>query len=113
TERFGVEVDLVPPGYTASRDDPPNADPRTTYDLAGPFFLYPAITYPHKNHALLVRAFAGVVEQRPDALLVLTHRGAQMEAGLHELIAGLGIAKNVRRLGHIDRADLDWLYAHA
>jgi glycosyltransferase involved in cell wall biosynthesis len=36
-----------------------------------------------------------------------------MEAGLQELIAGLGIAKNVRRLGHIDRAELDWLYAHA
>ena len=113
TDRFRVPVELVPPGYSATADTPPSGDPRTKYDLTGPFFLYPAITYPHKNHAILVRAFAGVVAKRPDALLVLTHRSAQMEGEVQALIGELGLAGNVRRLGHIDRGDLNWLYANA
>jgi alpha-1,3-rhamnosyl/mannosyltransferase len=113
TEEFGVPVDLVPPGYSASIDTPPSSDPRERYDLHGPFFLYPAITYPHKNHATLVRAFAGVVAKQPDALLVLTHRAAQTEASLQDLIARLDIATHVRRIGHVERADLNWLYANA
>ena len=36
------------------------------FGLDRPWFLYPAITYPHKDHATLVRALAQV----PDALLV-------------------------------------------
>lgn len=113
TDRFHVPVELVSPGYTAAADEQPVGDPAATYDLTGPFFLYPAITYPHKNHATLVRAFAAVVAQRPDALLVLTHRAAQTEESLRDLITRLGIAKNVRRLGHIPRGDLAWLYRHA
>ena len=113
TDAFGVPVELVPPGYTADLDDEPRRDPRAAYELDGPFFLYPAITYPHKNHATLVRAFAGVVAARPDALLVLTHRAAQMEDELHSLIVSLGLTKNVRRLGHVERADLNWFYANA
>ena len=113
SQRFGVAVELVLPGYTATLAREPDGDPGERYDLTGPFFLYPAITYPHKNHTMLVRAFAGVVQQRPDALLVLTHRAAQTEDELRAVIAELRLTKNVRRLGHIDRADLDWLYAHA
>ena len=32
-------------------------DVRARYRLAGPVVLYPAITYPHKDHATLVEAF--------------------------------------------------------
>jgi alpha-1,3-rhamnosyl/mannosyltransferase len=113
TDAFGVPVELVPPGYTAARDDQPTRDPRNAYDVTGPFFLYPAITYPHKNHAMLVRAFAEVVSTHPEALLVLTHRAAQMEDELQRLIASLALSKNVRRLGHVDRGDLNWFYANA
>ena len=113
TDIFGVPVELVPPGYTAALDDQPTRDPRAAFELTGPFFLYPAITYPHKNHAMLVRAFAGVVATHPDALLVLTHRAAQMEDDLQALIASRQLTKNVRRLGHVDRGDLNWLYANA
>jgi alpha-1,3-rhamnosyl/mannosyltransferase len=115
-QQLGVpadRVDLVAPGFTAALAEEPDGDPQELYDISGPFFLYPAITYPHKNHELLLRAFALVVEQRPDALLVLTHRAAQMERHLDELAHTLGISANIRRLGHISRGDLDWLYKHA
>jgi alpha-1,3-rhamnosyl/mannosyltransferase len=106
-------TDLVPPGYTATLAEEPDGDPRETYDLTGPFFLYPAITYPHKNHQLLLRAMTKVLATHPDALLVLTHRAAQMEPMLTELAASLGVAHAVRRVGHIDRGDLNWLYRNA
>ncbi|MCB9373783.1 MAG: glycosyltransferase [Microthrixaceae bacterium] len=51
---------------------------RARFDLGDrPFFVFPAITYPHKNHLLLVRALPAV----PDAVLVLTGGAAQMEDG--------------------------------
>jgi len=115
-ERLGVpraRIEIVAPGYTANLAEEPVGDPRERHGITGPFFLYPAITYPHKNHLMLVRAFAGVVAERPDALLVLTHRDAQMGASLTELTNDLGIEGNVLRLGRIDRGDLSWLYRHA
>jgi glycosyltransferase involved in cell wall biosynthesis len=106
-------VDIVAPGFTSALAEEASGDPRETYDITGPFFLYPAITYPHKNHELLLRAFASVVKEHPDVLLVLTHRAAQMERQLEELAASLGIEGSIRRLGHINRGDLTWLYKHA
>jgi alpha-1,3-rhamnosyl/mannosyltransferase len=106
-------IAVVSPGYTPALAEEAKGDPRAAYDLTGPFFLYPAITYPHKNHKLLVEAFAKVLRRQPDALLVLTHRPAEMEQELLALIESLGIGSSIRRLGHIDRGDLDWLYKHA
>ena len=115
-DRLDVDPDrvvLVSPGYTQTLAEPPIGDPRQTYDITGPFFLYPAITYPHKNHLVLIRAFAKVVEQRTDALLVLTHRAAEAEPEVVELIRSLGLGASIRRLGHIERGDLNWLYRNA
>lgn len=41
-----------------------------------PFLLYPARTWPHKNHARLFEAFALVRRERPDLRLVLTGGGS-------------------------------------
>jgi glycosyltransferase involved in cell wall biosynthesis len=115
-KRLGVpvdRVDLVAPGYTSALAEETIGDPAQKYDLNGPFFLYPAITYPHKNHDVLVRAFAELRAQHPDVLLVLTHRAAQMEGHITKLAAELGVTGSIRRLGHIDRGDLNWLYKHA
>jgi alpha-1,3-rhamnosyl/mannosyltransferase len=106
-------VEIVSPGYTSALAEESVGDPQATYDITGPFFLYPAISYPHKNHELLLKAFAKVVKEHPDVLLVLTHRPAQMERRLNELAATLGIEESIRRLGHIDRGDLNWLYRNA
>lgn len=106
-------VEIVSPGYTSALAEEPEGHPQEAYDITGPFFLYPAITYPHKNHELLLRAFAAVAKERPDALLVLTGGPAQMEQQLSELAQSLGIRDQLRRLGRIDRGDLNWLYKHA
>lgn len=103
----------VPPGFTLALNELPHHDPAATYGIDGPFFLYPAITYPHKNHLVLVRAMANVCVERPDALLVLTSSAAQTEAEIMREVERLGVAGNVRRLGRIPRGDLDWLLRHA
>jgi alpha-1,3-rhamnosyl/mannosyltransferase len=113
---LGVRADhtaAVPSGYTANVAEAPVGDPRARYRLDRPFFLYPAITYPHKNHVTLVRAFAEVTAKGVDALLVLTHRPDTMEGEVHRLVEALGLRDRVRRLGHVPRGDLDWLYADA
>ena len=62
----------------------------------GRWFLYPAITYPHKNHATLVRALAE--RARHDALLVLTGGAGSAEAPLARAgRATSGVADRVRR----------------
>jgi alpha-1,3-rhamnosyl/mannosyltransferase len=115
-DRLGVPADrtmVVPPGYSAAVAEAPDGDPRVRYRLDRPFFLYPAITYPHKNHVTLVRAFAEVVAKGADTLLVLTHRPDAMEGQVLELAGELGVHDRLRRLGHVPRGDLDWLYGNA
>jgi alpha-1,3-rhamnosyl/mannosyltransferase len=115
-ERLGIDasrVVVVPPGFTLALNEVAQSDPATAYRIDGPFFLFPAITYPHKNHLMLVRAFAKAVAEHPGALLVLTSGPAQMEGAIGEEVARLGIGDSVRRLGRIPRGDLDWLVRHA
>ena len=83
---------------------------RARYRLGGPAVLYPAITYPHKNHATLVEAFAEVHRAHPDAQLVLPGGEGACEAALRAQIEGLGLAGCVRRLGRISEADKNGLY---
>jgi len=60
---------------------------------------------PVKEHPLLLRAFARVLESVPDALLVLAGGGAPaVEAALQKLAVDLGIAASVRFLGSVDDA---------
>ncbi len=104
---------VVPPGYTARIAVQPDGNPKEKYALDRPFFLYPAITYTHKNHLTLVRAFGEVTAKGADTLLVLTHREDTMEAKMLELADSLGVRDRIRRIGHVPRGDLDWLYQHA
>jgi alpha-1,3-rhamnosyl/mannosyltransferase len=105
---FGVE----PPG-----PQPPDAV--TAAVLAGyglvdrRFVLYPAITYPHKNHETLVRAFARLADDRPDLQLVLTGGVGPAEGLVSAAVEAYGLADRVRRLGRVPAADLDVLYRHA
>jgi alpha-1,3-rhamnosyl/mannosyltransferase len=105
-------VVVVPPGFTPRQGEEPEGDPAEAFALDRPFFLFPAITYPHKNHLVLLRAFARVAREH-DTLLVLTGGEAQQEELLRAEIAELGIGDRVRRVGRVPRGDLDWMLRHA
>ncbi|MFO1528420.1 MAG: glycosyltransferase family 1 protein [Kiritimatiellia bacterium] len=100
-----VPVPVEPP---AGGTPPPPVTPR---NVTGPFFLYPAQTWPHKNHETLLRAFAALSASTPAPHLVLTGRQTAHAAALQELAASLGVAGRVHWLGMVPEEQLAGLYA--
>ena len=86
---------------------------RVRYRLEGPVVLYPAITYPHKNHVTLIEAFAAVHRHHPAAVLVLPGGEGACEAGVQAQVERLGLTDCVRRLGRISEADKNGLFEMA
>ena len=115
-ERLNIDpsiVLVVPHGISPREGREPSREVRSRYELGERFFLYPAITYPHKNHLVLINAFARLLEIHPDTTLVLTGAKGSMEVRMFREVAQLGIEKNVKRLGHVPMRDLDALYHDA
>lgn len=98
-----VDPDPAPPVEVT--DD----DVRAALRLDRPWFVYPAITYAHKDHATVVRAIAEV----PDALLVLTGGAGPEELAVSTLAERIGVTDRVRRPGRVPDAVLDRLYRGA
>jgi glycosyltransferase involved in cell wall biosynthesis len=116
-ERFGTRPDrvVVVPNAAPSIDDAatPLDRLRAKYDLPGRFIVYPAITYHHKNHITLVRAFATLVATEPSLRLILLGGKGPAEDVVRTLIADLGLVDAVVRPGRVPAADRDGLYEHA
>ena len=119
-ERFDVPLSrmvCLPPGgeHLAARTNS-TPDERAVLELYGihdrPFFVYPVITYRHKNHERLIAAFARIADQHPDALLVLTGGEGPAEADVRRSIEREGMASQVRRLGRVPTDALEVLYRH-
>ena len=81
--------------------------------VRAPFFLYAAITHPHKNHVTLLRAFAAVAASDPHVSLVLTGGEGAAEADVRQEIRARKLQERVHRVGRIPRADLDRLLRRA
>ena len=62
-------IRVVPLGLDHNRLVPAAADPAATTE---PFLLYPARSWPHKNHGRLFVAFALLRRERPELRLILT-----------------------------------------
>ena len=107
-DRLAVPPDrvrVVPPTYRAWT---PPAGPAP---LDGqPFVLYPAATYPHKNHAALIAAHAAVRARHGDTLLVLTGAAGRAHAEVAEQAAR---TPGVVHLGWVDDARLASLMSAA
>lgn len=86
------------------------AEARARYGLGEQVILYPAITYPHKDHVTLVAAFARLARTRPDLTLVLTGGAGPAEADVTAAIRASGVGHQVRRTGRIAEAELRAIY---
>ena len=76
-----------------------------------PVVLYPAVTHPHKRHALLLAAMDEVVASRPEVALVLTGGAGRAEA---EVRAAMGrSAATVIHPGRVPAPVLRGLYRDA
>jgi alpha-1,3-rhamnosyl/mannosyltransferase len=108
-DRFGVAPERVRTtrwGVDAPSGDVTVAQAQDRYGLSPRWFVMNAVTWPHKNHATLVRAFATVATKQHDVTLVLTGGEAQAELALADQIDNLGLRGRVRRTGRIPRQDL-------
>ncbi len=123
-ERLSIDPSLVivvPHGIAPREISDLPSDIRERYEIPGPFFLYPAATYPHKNHLTLLHAFVRVLGAHPDTTLVLTGAKAwqewviakEMAQRITSEIRKLGITSQVRELGYVPSADLEALYREA
>jgi len=105
-----ARVVAVPHGVDRPTSVSPSEALTARYELDGPVVLYPAITYPHKNHLVLLEAFAAVLARHPDALLVLSGGEGSNEAAVRAQIGARGLSGRVRRVGRIPAADVAGLY---
>jgi alpha-1,3-rhamnosyl/mannosyltransferase len=123
-ERLSIDPSIVlavPHGISPRADKVDSSDLRERFGLGERFFLYPAATYPHKNHLVLLEAFARVAKTHPNVSLVLTGARAwtewvvakEMQDRILAEINNLGIDENVKMLGYVPARDLDALYQEA
>lgn len=118
-ERFGLESARVhaiaaPVTVPDDRRHEPlpasmSADLRALLEDRTPFFLYPAITYPHKNHLVLLEAFARVRASHPTVRLVLSGGAGGSDAAVAARAARPDLAGSVLRPGRVERPVLDAL----
>jgi len=118
--RVGIErerIRIIPCGVNepeVALDHDRLAQLLASLDLSDrPFILYPAITYPHKNHETLVAAFAQMVCTRPELRLVFTGGSGSSDETVTAAIDAYGLTNYVVRTGRIPEADLDLLYRSA
>jgi glycosyltransferase involved in cell wall biosynthesis len=83
---------------------------KATLPFAGQFLLYPAVTWPHKNHVALVTAFSIISKKYPDVHLVFTGAEGSAHHDLLEYIEKQGLTSRIHHLGRVDDMILKSLY---
>ena len=77
------------------------------------FVLYPAQTWPHKNHLRLVEALAMLRDRGTVIPIVCTGRQTEQMASIQRRIHELAVGDQVRFTGYVSSATLEALYRRA
>ena len=86
---------------------------RNKYRLPPSFAFYPAQTWPHKNHEILLKAAARLKQAGLIIPLVFTGRQNEHYSVLQHQVETLGIVDQVRFLGFVSPTELKALYEMA
>lgn len=110
------KIQVIPwaPPTEAYRDPLPGdvSEVREKYQLEQPFALYPAMTWPHKNHLRLLEALALLRDIR-GIRLRLVFTGSLLEpswSNIQRRIEELGLQSQLSFLGFVSETDLRVLY---
>lgn len=81
---------------------------RGKYVLPRPYMFYPANFWPHKNHRMLLTAFAMLMDRRPECNLDMVFTGAleEEEENLKQAVLRMGLDGRVHFLGYVTEEDL-------
>lgn len=111
------KIHVCPIPFAAIRWPEPTAAEAARFDEKyqprRPFLLYPAQTWPHKNHARLLEALQEVRRAgEPDLRLICTGQENEHLAGVLARAEELGLGGAVIFTGAVPEAELAWLYRH-
>jgi glycosyltransferase involved in cell wall biosynthesis len=81
--------------------------------LPSRYILYPAQTWPHKNHSALIRALALLASDGMTVSLVLTGRKNAGAPAIESVIERLGLIRQVKWLGFVEPSVLREVYRRA
>ena len=98
------------PGPTVAVDE---GRPVPIPDLPERFLLYPAQTWPHKNHLRLVEAVALLRNRGLDVTVVCTGRLNEHYPAIQRRVTQLQLTREVRFPGYVTDVDLATLYQRA
>lgn len=116
-DAYGISSDRVfplpyiAPQYIYQAAAKPPRD--VSFELPEKYLLYPATFWTHKNHANLLAAISKLRERHPDIRLVLTGGNQNGYQAATDLVAALGLEKNVVFLGYVHDEDMFELYRRA
>jgi glycosyltransferase involved in cell wall biosynthesis len=112
--QYGIKpenIQVIPWGIDAADWPAPDSTTmqvlKARHALPDRFCLYPAVTWPHKNHLRLVEALA---LGRAPTTLVCTGNRTDHWSAVEQRIAALGLADRVISLGPVSRTELRALY---
>lgn len=80
------------------------------YSISKKYLLYPAATWPHKNHLRLLEALKEVQKRIPDIKLICTGNKTDYYSSIEIKIKELGLENSVKFLGIVPEDDLIGLY---
>jgi glycosyltransferase involved in cell wall biosynthesis len=84
------------------------------YRLPSRFFFYPAVTWPHKNHEVILRALHILKSEHGVAThLYFTGYSTEHRPALDELARGLGVFEQVHFLGFLKPEELQAVFSAA
>jgi glycosyltransferase involved in cell wall biosynthesis len=111
-------IAVIPWGSVLEAHQPPS--PETVqeavskFGLPDKFFFYPAATWPHKNHELIIRALHTMKSVAGKAVPVyFTGSSTPYRKSLDALARQLGVANQLHYLGFIGSGELQAVYATA
>lgn len=81
------------------------------YRLPSQFFFYPAVTWPHKNHEVIIRAIHTL--KAHDGLVpdvYFTGRSTEFHSTLDQLANSLGVSKQIHNLGFLPPEELQVIF---
>lgn len=108
-------VSMAPPvaAYPAV-DDTATDSLLAQHSISGGYALYPAQTWPHKNHATLIDALARAQQRHGASIqLICTGRITEYHRVLAKQVEGANLSSQVRFLGFTNEATLLALYRRA
>jgi glycosyltransferase involved in cell wall biosynthesis len=117
-KQYGIaseKVTVIPWGSVLSAYKAPTVETKKAtiekYRLPSHFFFYPAVTWPHKNHELIIRALHVLKREHsliPD--IYFTGASTQFRSTLDQIAQELGVFEQLHYLGFVTPEELQVIF---